>query len=117
MMRKSGRKASKSTGESAALERIIEHLIATADPSRLFEFYYWSQEPDLLKIIRACASLPEAQRRMIASFFATMDGGELVSASWKEDGQLVLRCQGGHQRSQSDVSSFDIEPKGRAHRR
>jgi hypothetical protein len=111
MMRKRGRVRSKALTESSALEHIVEYLLENSDPSGLFEFYYWSQEPELLKIVRACAALPEAQRRLIASFFEAMDGNELVSADWKDDGQLVLCCQSGRQRAHPGGIPLHTEPK------
>jgi hypothetical protein len=117
MMPKSGRVRSKTVTGDSALKRIFEYVIETADPSRLFEFYYWCQEPELVTIVRACAALPEAQRRLIASFFAAMEGNELVSADWKADGQLVLCCQSGRQRAHPDGIAVGAEPKSHAQRR
>jgi hypothetical protein len=114
MKRKRGRARSKALTESSALEHIVEYLLENSDPSGLFEFYYWCQEPELLNIVRACAALPEAQRRLIASFFAAMDGNELFSADWKGDGQLVLCCQSGRQRARPDGIALDSEPKSHA---
>jgi hypothetical protein len=116
MMPKSGRVRSKTVTRDSALKRIFEYVIETADPSRLFEFYYWCQEPELMTIVRACAALPEAQRRLIASFFAAMDGNELVSADWKDDGQLVLCCQSGRQRAHPADIPVDTQTRGRAQR-
>jgi hypothetical protein len=115
-MRKRGRARSKASAESSALEHIVEYLLENSDPSGLFEFYYWCQEPELLKIVRACAALPEAQRRLIASFFAAMDGNELVSADWREDGQLVLCCQSGRRQARPSGIPLHTETKGRARR-
>jgi hypothetical protein len=98
-------------GESGT-ERTVEYLIATAEPSRLFELYYWSREPELLEIVRACACLPEAQRRLIASFFSSMGGSELVAASRKDEGQLVLSCRAGKEQGNPP----DAAPKSRARR-
>jgi len=67
-----------------------------------------------MTIVRACAALPEAQRRLIASFFAAMDGNELVSADWKDDGQLVLCCQSDRQRAHPGDISVDTQTRGRA---
>ena len=116
MKRKRGRARPKAFTENSALERIVEYLIETAEPERSFEFYYWCQEPELLKIVRACAALPEAQRRLIASFFAAMDGNELVSADWREDGQLVLCCQSGRRQARPSGIPLHTETKGRARR-
>jgi hypothetical protein len=72
---------------------MLDYLIANAEESRLLELFYWSQEPDLLGIVRACASLPDAQRRLIASYFAAMDGTQLLSVDCRHKGQLVLYHQ------------------------
>jgi hypothetical protein len=114
MKRKRRRSRSKAFTENSALERIVEYLIETAEPARLFEFYYWCQEPELLKIVRVCAALPEAQRHLIASFFAALDGKELVSADWSEDGQLVLCCQSGRQQAPPGGIPLHTETKSRA---
>jgi hypothetical protein len=114
MKRKSGGVRSKAVTEDSALMRIVEYVIDTADPSRLFEFYYWCEEPDLLTIVRACAALPEAQRKVIASFFAAMDGNELISVSSQDDDRLVLCCQSGRLLAQSSAIVSHKEAKSRA---
>jgi hypothetical protein len=116
MKRKRGPARSKAFTENSALERIVEYLIETAEPARLFEFHYWCQEPELLRIVRACAALPQAQRHLIASFFAAVDGAELVSADLKEDGQLVLSCQSGRQQAHPGSIPLHTETKSRAER-
>jgi hypothetical protein len=101
------------TGNSA-LKHIVEFLTETAEPSRLFEFSYWCQEPDLLKIVRACAALPEEHRRVIAAFFAAVDGNELDSADWLDD-RLILSCQNAPQKVHPGSIAHHSETKTQAH--
>jgi hypothetical protein len=46
----------------------IEFIIANVPRSALIEMYYWVQEPDLLRIIRALAGAPLETRAALDAF-------------------------------------------------
>ena len=69
---------------------MIEHIVSTTPPSRLFELYYWAQEPDLLKLIRRLATLSPANRGAIESFFDLVADNASITAKWGARGQLIL---------------------------
>jgi hypothetical protein len=103
--------------KGSALQRIVEHVIASTEPCQLFELYYWCQEPRLLRIVRACAALPDAQQRLIASFFDGLKETDLISANWTADGQLLLSCQSGRQSALASELLPENPAKKRATRR
>src|SRR6185436_8167230 len=47
----------------------IEFIVANVPRSALIEMYYWVQEPDLLRIIRALAGAPVETRAALDAFF------------------------------------------------
>jgi hypothetical protein len=115
-MRRRGRERSVSLSDNSSLAKVVEYISETVEPAQLFELYYWSQDQELLKIVRACAGLPESQRHLIASFFENMSGNKLMSADWKGDGQLVLCCRCNPVRSVADIGSPRPEAKRRANK-
>jgi hypothetical protein len=102
MVRKRGRAPSKIENENS--EGMLDYLFANTEESKLLELFYWCQEPDLLGIVRACAALPDAQRRLIASYFAAIDGTRLLSVDCRHDGHLVLYRQGPRRKMKLPVS-------------
>src|ERR1700723_49998 len=92
------RKRTTKGGKKTPCERIMAHLLATADPARLFELYYWAQEPALLGIIRACASLPEAQLIALEAFFSDAKSKMPLVVNFDQRGQLIFSydpCESG----------------------
>jgi hypothetical protein len=92
------RKRTTKVGKKTPCERVMAHLLATADPARLFELYYWAQEPALLGIIRACATLPEAHLSALEAFFSGAKGEKPLVVNFDQRGQLVLSfdpCESG----------------------
>jgi hypothetical protein len=87
------RGCSKAQPGSAELRRVVEHIVSTTPPSRLFELYYWAQEPQLLTIIRQLAALPPANRAAIESFFDLAAGDASITATCGPNGQLILAAK------------------------
>ena len=71
----------------SALEFIVENMPRSA----LIEMYYWVQEPDLLRIIRALAAAPPETREALDAFLdsARHEQQEVLAGSDGED--LTLR--------------------------
>jgi hypothetical protein len=77
------------TGETRMPE-VVSQIVARCDHARLMEFYYWTQEPGLLEIIRAIAGMPESGREALESFFRLGGDPQTVTATWETDGRLSL---------------------------
>lgn len=71
----------------SALEFIVENVPRSA----LIEMYYWVQEPDLLRIIRALAAAPPETREALDAFLdsARHEQQEVLAGCDGED--LTLR--------------------------
>jgi hypothetical protein len=77
------------TGETRMPE-VVSHIVSRCDHARLMELYYWTQEPELLDIIRAVAGMSKAGREALESFFRLGGDAQTVTATWETDGRLVL---------------------------
>ena len=80
----------KTTTTQPRLHDLLKQIMAKSDPERIVELYYYCQEPDLLRIIRAISAMPEASRDALASFFALVTDPQSVSATWESSGRLSL---------------------------
>jgi hypothetical protein len=75
------------------LTRILEHIVSTTPPSRLFELYYWAQEPGLLKLFRRLAILPAESRNVAESFFDLVAENSPIAVSRGAEGQLIIEAE------------------------
>src|SRR5829696_3311967 len=85
----------RSRGRSAdrsVLKRVIEHIVSTAPPSRLFELYYWLQDPGLLNIVRSVASMSDNDREALESFLGLAQDLAVVT-KWEGGDQLILETK------------------------
>jgi hypothetical protein len=76
----------------AELTRVISHIVATVPPSRLFELYYWTQEPNLLALMRSLAGLSPASRNALDSFFRFAGDRAKVTARLGPKGEVILEA-------------------------
>lgn len=65
-------------------------LTNVADPARLIECYYWSQEPGLLEFVRSILASPRNVRDALQAFFAASIARDAITASVDPDGALRL---------------------------
>lgn len=86
-------KARRASKEDPPLPDIVSRIVARCDPARVMEFYYWSQEPGLLEIIRAIAAMPPATREALESFVAIGGDPSSVEATWASSGRLSLESR------------------------
>jgi hypothetical protein len=72
----------------SALEFIVENVPRSA----LIEMYYWVQEPDLLRLIRALAAAPLETRQALDAFFDGARHAQQEVRAGSDDGEdLTLR--------------------------
>jgi hypothetical protein len=72
----------------SALEFIVENV----PRSELIEMYYWVQEPDLLRLIRALAGAPLETRQALDAFFDSARHSQQEVRAGSDDGEdLTLR--------------------------
>jgi len=91
--RRSARALAQRPLSEAELTRVISHIVATTPPSRLFELYYWTQEPHLLALMRGLANLPPASRAALESFFRFAGDRSTVTARLGLKGELILEAR------------------------
>jgi len=89
------------------LARVVEHIVSTTPPSRLFELYYWAQEPRLLELFRSFATLEAGQRDALISFFELAAGAASVSTRWGPRGELILEAK--HDGDNASLHRYLIE--------
>lgn len=91
------------------LARVVEHIVTTTPPSRLFELYYWAQEPHLLKLFRSFATLEVGQQDAMIAFFEMAAGAASVSTRWGPHGELILQVK--HEGDNASLHRYLIEDK------
>lgn len=84
------------TTESAlAIERdlkeAVQFILSNTQSSALIELYYWTQENDLLSIVRGLAAAPKAMRQALAEFVAEAASQQLALEGYCTDGEFRLR--------------------------
>ena len=61
------------------------------DPARLFELYYWSQEPELAEVMRQFIAMPDEARSALGAFFSMAKGHvESVTVAVSPAGEVTL---------------------------
>ncbi|HWE77512.1 MAG TPA: hypothetical protein VG270_03225 [Pseudolabrys sp.] len=72
----------------AVLKRIA---VTCSEPARLLELCYWSEEPELLAVLRHYVNLPEKARDALRAFLAiTADCPETVDVRLTAEGHVRL---------------------------
>jgi hypothetical protein len=89
------------------LARVIEHIVATTPPARLFELYYWAQDPRLLKLFRGFATLDSSHQEALVSLFELVRNGTAISTRWGPRGELVLELK--HTGEDSSMHRYAID--------
>jgi hypothetical protein len=74
------------------LRTVLRRLAASCrEPARMLELYYWSEEPELLAVLRQYVNLPEGARDALRAFLAmTADCPETVEARLTAEGDVRL---------------------------
>lgn len=69
----------------------VEFIVSNVPRSALIEMYYWVQEPDLLRIIRALAGAPAETREALAAFFDSARHAQQEVRAGSDGEDLMLR--------------------------
>jgi hypothetical protein len=84
---------------------LIEMLISEhRDPARLLELHYWSQEPDVLPIIRTLCAMREKPRSIVAAFLSMADDPKTIGAMVNARGEVTMFSQ------QVETALLDLQP-------
>ena len=93
-MKTGGNRPSKGGSKSPSdLKRVVEHIVATTPLSRLFELYYWAQEPRLLHLLRRLMLLTAADRHAIEGFLKLATDNSAVTITRESPGRLILEAK------------------------
>ena len=78
-------------GDETDLEHILNSIVVTCgDPARVLELFYWSQEPEVLEIIRSLMSFSKQARELLCSFLTSVPDPRSISVEIGLPGQLTL---------------------------
>ena len=73
------------------LEDILNSIVVTCgDPARVLELFYWSQEPEVLEVIRWLMALSGKAREALCSFLTSVPDPQLVSVEVSLQGHVTL---------------------------
>jgi hypothetical protein len=72
-------------------ESALEFIVSNVPRSALIEMFYWVQEPDLLRIVRALASAPLETRQALDAFLAGARNAQLEVLAGSDGEDLMLR--------------------------
>jgi hypothetical protein len=80
------------SGTERALRALLRRLAGTCrDPAHMIELYYWSEESELIGILRRYITLPDEPRDALRAFLAmTADCPETVQVTVSPDGHVTL---------------------------
>jgi hypothetical protein len=56
------------TQDNASMESAVEFVLTNVPKSQLLEMYYWTQEEDILRIVRGLVTLPTQTRQELMFF-------------------------------------------------
>jgi hypothetical protein len=68
----------------------IEFIVTNVPRSALIEMYYWVQEPDLLRIIRALAGAPLETRAALDAFLDSARHEQQEVRAGSDDGEELM---------------------------
>jgi hypothetical protein len=77
-------------GGRVELADIVCTLLDGAERARLLELHYWSEEPQLLDIIRIVVGLTDETREALRTFLVQASDPQEISATTHPSGQLTL---------------------------
>lgn len=69
----------------------LEFIVSNVPRSALIEMFYWVQEPDLLRIVRALAAAPLETRQALDAFLAGARNDQLEVLAGSDGEDLMLR--------------------------
>lgn len=73
------------------VEAVLKALAAdSSNPGRILELYYWSQEPQLLDLLRAFMAMPPTTRAALEAFVSLAGSADAIAASWESPERLML---------------------------
>jgi len=75
-----------------SLRAVLKRLAASCrEPARMLELFYWSEEPELLAVLRNYVGLPEGARDALRAFLAmTADCPDTVEVTLTPNGDVRL---------------------------
>lgn len=84
-----GRKEASS--ESEEIWELIRTLVlGKASAEDILEIYYWTRDPELLRMLRSVVLLPEASRRQLTEFFAESNPKYISIVGQSSPRRLIL---------------------------
>jgi hypothetical protein len=79
-----------STTRKAELAEVICALLNGSDHARLLELHYFSEEPQLMDIMRVLVGLTQETREALHTFLTRASDAQEIAATVDSSGQLLL---------------------------
>jgi hypothetical protein len=79
-----------SRARKAELADLVCALLDGTDRARMLELHYWSEEPELLDIMRVIVGLTDETREALHTFLTRASAAQEISAEADSAGQLLL---------------------------
>lgn len=77
-------------GRKEEIWEVIRTLVlGKVDAGQVLELYYWSQDPEILAMLRTIVCLPEEDRRIVSDFFSKSDP-KSISVTVDAAGRIIL---------------------------
>ena len=77
-------------GQKEEIWEVIRTLVlGKVDASQVLELFYWSQDPELLAMLRTIVYLPDEYRRTIGGFFSKSNPNS-ISITIDSAGRIIL---------------------------
>jgi hypothetical protein len=76
------------TGDEVSLDTAVQFVLSHVPRSQLLEMYYWTQEEDILHIVRGLITLPLQTRQELLMFLDQLQAPRALAQA-VEDEELV----------------------------
>ena len=80
------------TRDSTSMDSAVQFVLTNVPRSQLLEMYYWTQEQDILRIVRGLVTLPMQTRQELMFFLDRLQHPHAVpeAAEEEEDEEFTL---------------------------
>ena len=78
------------TPDTASMDSAVQFVLTNVPRSQLLEMYYWTQEQDILRIVRGLVTLPMQTRRELMFFLDRLQQPRAEPLAAEEDEEFTL---------------------------
>ena len=78
------------TPDTASMDSAVQFVLTNVPRSQLLEMYYWTQEQDILRIVRGLVTLPMQTRQELMFFLDRLQQPRAEPLAAEEDEEFTL---------------------------